>query len=284
MTDPNTEPNTEQAAYWEELAPSWLAGEQHSEKVSQRFGRLAMERLHLQPGHRVLDIACGSGLTTLELAALVGHDGQADGVDIAPALVAAARQRAGDAHVGNARFTVADVQTDDLGEGYDAAFSRFGVMFFADPVTAFARIRGALRPGAPFAFAAWQNLFANEWMFVPGSAVVAVTGVLPPMPGPGEPGPFSLAEPGRIEELLAGAGFADVEVDTVDETIVLPADDIGSLVDLSSRVGPVREALRTADAATSERILAAVRDAIDAKVADGEVRLTAGAFVARARA
>jgi SAM-dependent methyltransferase len=278
-----TDANTDQAAFWEELAPSWLEGEQHSEKVSGRFGRLAMDRLDLRPGQRVVDIGCGSGLTTVELAGMVGPDGEADGFDIAPSLVRAAQERAARAGIANAHFTVADVQTHDLEEGaYDAAFSRFGVMFFADPETAFARIRRAVRPGGVLAFASWQNIFLNEWMFVPGSAVVAVTGALPPMPEPGQPGPFSLADPERIEQLLDHAGFTGIEVEAVDETIVLPAADVASLTELSRRVGPVREALRDADEATARQIGDAVREALEAKVSDGELRLSAGAFIARA--
>jgi SAM-dependent methyltransferase len=157
-------------------------------------------------------------------------------------------------------------------------------MFFADPEVAFDRIRRLVRPGGILAFTSWQNLFANEWMFIPGSAVVAVTGELPPMPGPGEAGPFSLAEPGRIEELLGQAGFSDIDVQPVAKMIVLPVEDVASLTQLSQHVGPVREALREADGETRQRVLAGVREALEAKVTDGELRLSAAAFVARARA
>jgi len=277
--------NAQQAAFWEELAPGWLAGEQHSEKIAGPLGRQAMERLDLAPGQRVLDVGCGSGPTTIELAARVAPGGEAVGADIAPMLVSAAQQRAAAAGVTNASFIVADAQTDDLGEAaFDAAFSRFGVMFFADPEQAFARIRRAIRPGGQLVFACWQDLFANEWMFVPGAAVVGVTGVLPPMPGPGEPGPFSLAEPGRAAEVLDRAGFRDVVVDAVSETVVLPHADLGSLAALSQRVGPVREALRDADDDLRQRILEAVTDALEAKVTDGELRLSASAYLVRARA
>jgi len=277
--------NAPQATFWEELAPSWLEGERHSEQVAGRFGARAAERLAPQPGQRVLDIGCGSGPTTLRLATTVGPDGEAVGVDIAPSLVAAAQRRAADAGVTNARFLTADVQTEDLGEEpFDAAFSRFGVMFFSDPVAAFERIRRLLTPGGTLSFAAWQNLFANEWMFVPGSAVITVTGEFPPMPEPGDPGPFSLSDPGRIEEVLAAAGFTDIDVEDMAETVVLPAESVGSLIELTRNVGPVREALREADAETSDRILAEVGNALMTKVTDGELRLTAAAFIARAQA
>lgn len=280
-----TDPNAPQAAFWEELAPNWLEGEQHSEKVSGPFGHQTIARLAPTPGQRVLDIGCGSGRTTVELAHLVAPGGDAVGADIAPTLVEAARARAEAAGATNARFVLADAQRDDLGEGvFDAAFSRFGVMFFADPGVAFQRIHRSLRPEGTLAFCCWQDLFANEWMFIPGSAVITATGTMPPMPGPGEPGPFSFSEPDHVEAVLAGAGFTDIEVEPMATTIVLPHQDVASLTELSQRVGPVREALLTADEDTRQRILTATREALEAKVTDGELRLTAAAFVVRAGA
>src|SRR5207302_1573289 len=90
---------------------------------------------------------------------------------------------------------------------FDAAYSRFGVMFFGDPVAAFTNLRRALRPGGRLAFVCWQNVFANEWMLVPGAAAASVTGSLPQMPEPDAPGPFSLAEPDRVRSILGAAGF-----------------------------------------------------------------------------
>ncbi len=277
--------NTAQATYWEDLAPSWLSGQQHSEKVAGPFGLAAMSRLDLTDGQHVLDIGCGSGPTTLELARRVAPGGVATGADIAASMVAAAERRAEAAGVTNVRYVTADAQTADLGEAaFDAAFSQFGVMFFADPEVAFARIRRALRPGGTLAFTCWQDLFTNEWMFIPGAAVIGVTGVFPPMPGPGEPGPFSLAEPGRAADVLDHAGFRDIEVEPMAEPVVLPERDIGSLIALTQSVGPVREALREADDATRAQILEAVEQALEAKVADGELRLSAAAYIVRATA
>ncbi|MGZ4710015.1 MAG: class I SAM-dependent methyltransferase [Acidimicrobiales bacterium] len=278
-------PNSAQAEFWEELTPSWLEAERHTRLVSQRFGEMAIDRLDLVAGQRVLDIGCGAGGTTLELAARVGPDGEAVGADIASAMVRAAQQRAGDAGVRNVRFLTADLQVDDLGTGlFDAAFSQFGVMFFAEPAAAFAHIRRTIHPGGTLAFSCWQSIFSNEWMFVPGSAVVSVTGSLPPMPGPDEPGPFSLAEPDRVTALLSGAGFTHIEVEPRDEVVVLVGDQIDSLVEMSRNVGVVREALRDADEDTSARIIDAVRAALAERVVDGELRLTAGALIVTAHA
>ncbi len=278
-------PNTEQAEFWEERAPSWLEAEGHITKVSSAFGALAMERLDLGAGQRVLDVGCGSGPTSLALAERVGVDGEVVGADIAPAMLAAARERAADAGARNLRFVTADMQVDDLGSGlFDAAFSQMGVMFFSDPVAAFANIRKAIHPGGRLAFACWQSLFSNEWMLVPGSAVLTVTGELPPMPGPGEPGPFSLSEPGRVESVLGDAGFTHVEVAPHDRVVVLVGDEIESLVQMSKAVGPVRLAMQDADDDLQARLLDGVRAALEERIVDGELRLAAGAFIVSARA
>jgi SAM-dependent methyltransferase len=276
--------NQEQSTFWEELAPDWLASLEHTELVSGPFGASAMRQLFLRPGQRVLDIGCGAGSTTLEIARQVGDSGYVLGLDIAPAMIAAATGFASAQGVTNVTFTATDAQVVPFDPAsFDAAFSRFGVMFFSDPEAAFANIRTALRPGGVFAFACWENIFANEWMFVPGSAVVSVTGALPPMPGPGEPGPFSLADRDRIESLLVGAGFTDVEITSQAEMIVMRAAEIESLVSLSRRVGPVREALRTADAETATRIESAVRSAILDRAVEDVVSLGATAFIVTAR-
>jgi SAM-dependent methyltransferase len=272
--------NHDQADYWNELAPSWIEAERHTHLVGGPFGEAAMQRLGLAAGQSALDIGCGTGDTTAALAATAGS---ALGVDIAAAMIAEAQRR----HAGtNADFQVADVQVDDLGgRRFDAAFSRFGVMFFEDLTAAFINIHNLLVPGGRLAFASWADLFANEWMFVPGSAVVTVTGTIPPMPGPGEPGPFTLADADVITATLTAAGFSDVEVAPLERVIDLPADEVESMVQLSRGVGPVREAIVASDDEhLTDRILAAVREALHEKVEHDRLRLTAVANIVSATA
>jgi SAM-dependent methyltransferase len=276
--------NVEQFEFWQELAPEWIASVDHSERVSAPFGASAMDRLSLRPGMRVLDVGCGSGSTTMELTRRVGVEGRVIGVDIAPAMIAESIKNAAAAQVGNVSYFTADAQVEPFDTAtFDAIFSRFGVMFFANPKMAFTNLRRALRPDGVLAFACWENIFLNEWMFVPGSAVISVTGSLPPMPGPGEPGPFSLADRAQIESLLADAGFTSVEVTSQAETVTLRGEEIESLVNLTRRVGPVREALRTANAETAALITSAVRSAILDRAVDGVVQLTSAAFIVSAR-
>ena len=282
MGDPRG--NAGQAEYWEERSSSWIEAEDFTTLVTGTFGRRAMDGLGLEPGQRVLDVGCGTGPTTIELARRVAPGGTARGVDIAPSMLVAARMRAERESVDNVEFVLGDVACDDLGT-FDAAFSQFGVMFFADPQVAFANLRTALRDGGRIGFACWQDVFANEWMLVPGSAVVAVTGELPPMPGPGEPGPFSLSDSAQIEELLQGAGFGAIDVVPHAEQVVVSADRVGEVADAACRVGAVREALELHDdPAVQDEIRSAVHTALSERVRDGELRLSAAALIVSAEA
>jgi SAM-dependent methyltransferase len=275
--------NQAQGEYWERRSSSWIEAENYTTLVTGSFGRRAMDSLALEPGARVLDVGCGTGLTTLAIARRVSPDGTAVGLDIAPSMLTVARARADREGVGNVRFVAGDAQSDDLDGVFDAVFSQFGVMFFSDPAAAFTNLRRVLRLGGRIAFACWQGLFENEWMLVPGSAVVAVTGELPPMPGPGEPGPFSLADPDHVEQLLLGAGFSTVAVRPHAEQILVDADQLEMVVEAACRVGAVREALEADDDPEfHKRLTSAVRAALLERVQDGQLRLGAAALLVTA--
>ncbi len=277
--------NIEQAKFWSQVAPTWLELEDQLEEVTRLPGQLAMDRLELLPGQRVVDLGCGSGRTTLELASRVGPDGEVAGVDISAEMLARGRERAARPGAGNIEFIHADVQVHDLGEArFDAAYSRFGVMFFTNPVAAFANVRRALRRGGVLSFACWQGVFDNEWMLVPGAAVAAVTGSLPPMPGPAEPGPFSLADPGRVHAVLDAAGFDCVTIEPHADQVVISEDRIPEVALTSMRAGAAREALRDADDQTRERARAAIGEALRARLQDGEVRVSRGVLLVTANA
>lgn len=286
VDEPRT--NDAQAAYWESRAAGWMDAETISSSiVGDPFGDVAIERLAPAGGQRLLDVGCGTGPTTQQIARIVAPDGTVTGADIAPAMVVVAAERARAAGVDNATFVVADAQTADLGrDAYDAAFSRFGVMFFSDPVAAFANIRAALRPGGRVVFACWQELLRNEWMFVPGAAAIAASGQPPNMPEPGAPGPFSLCEPQRVRTVLGDAGFSGVELDDVRREVVVSEAGMDGFVQGLSRMGAVREQLElfADDPAMRERILEAVRDELSRRLDGGELRLTSAAWVVSALA
>jgi SAM-dependent methyltransferase len=279
------EGNRVQAAYWEERSSSWIEAEEFTGQVAAPFGLRTMDRLTLEPGQTVLDVGCGTGATTVELAQRVSPGGAVVGVDIAPSMLTAARAHAARQRAEAVEFVVGDAQTDDLGaDRFDAVYSRFGVMFFADPPAAFSNLRRALRAGGRLAFVCWQDLFVNEWMLVPGAAAVGLTGEPPPMPGPDEPGPFSLADRGRIERLLADAGFTAIDVVPHSEDVVVAADELDRVVDAATRVGAVRAVLVAHDDEHGFRaeVRAAVLAALQERVRDGEVRLGAAALIVTA--
>ena len=160
-----------------------------------------------QCGERVIDIGCGSGSTVIELARLVGPAGRVVGADISENSVAHARERIVAAGLSQAEVVLADVATHRFAPGsFDLAFSRFGVMFFPDPVAAFANLRSAMAPGGRLAFAVFRAVQENPWNDAP---IQAVRHVLPPIaPLPPGTGMWSWADAARVRVILEGAGFA----------------------------------------------------------------------------
>lgn len=277
--------NNDQADFWSQLAPTWVELEDRLESVSGLPGLMAIDRLNLTGGQRVIDLGCGTGQTTVELATRVAPDGEVLGVDIADEMLARGRDRAASLGVRNVHFLRADAQVHDFGQGrFDAAYSRFGVMFFADPVAAFANVHKALPPGGLLSFVSWQGVFDNEWMLIPGAAVASVTGSPPPIPEPGEPGPFSMADPERIRTVLSGGGFHHIEVTPHNDVIVMPREQIPDIARTSIRIGAAREALKDADDETRARAVAAVEEALTSRLQDGEARASRGFFLVMAHA
>jgi SAM-dependent methyltransferase len=279
--------NAEQLRYWNETAGAkWVAYQAALDAQLRPLGQRAMDRARIAPGEHVLDVGCGCGDTTLELAGRVAPGGEVVGLDPSALMLARAVERAREAGAGNARFVQADAQTHALPAArFDAVYSRFGVMFFADPVAAFANLRRCLRPGGRLAFVCWQPLARNPWLLVPLQAAAQHL-TLPPPPAPGAPGPFAFADREHVSRILTRAGFTDVGFDDVQETLALAG---GGGVDAAVRlllegVGPTSAAMREADPAVRERVAAAVRDALAPFADAGGVRMPCAAWVVSARA
>lgn len=168
--------------------------------------------LALQPGERILDIGCGGGLTTLAAAREVGAAGTATGWDISEPMIALAHEHAAADPQENVTFAIGDAQSDTAPGGpFDAAMSRFGVMFFANPVAAFANIRAQLKPGGRAVFATWQEPARNRWF--PGMVLAKYRQGPPPEPGSAPPpGPFALGDEAYMRSILEQAGFADIHL------------------------------------------------------------------------
>lgn len=251
-----SEANAQQVAYWNESAgPTWAELQAPLDRQLAPLGRRAMSELDLGPGRRVLDIGCGAGETTLSLAQT---GTEAVGVDISRPLLEIARSRSeGRAEV---TFLEADAQTHPFPPGsFDAVFSRFGVMFFADPAAAFANIRQALKPGGQIAFVCWRTPAQNPIMSLPMQAALAHVDAPPAPPEPGAPGPFAFADPDRVRAILAAAGFENVAITAHDEAI--GPGDLETTLALALRVGPLGALLRE-NPAKRDAVIAAVRAAL----------------------
>ena len=232
-------------------------------------------------GGVVLDIGCGPGTTTLQMARRLGPSGRAVGVDISAPLLTAARAAAETHAITNAQFFEGDAQTYDLGEAtYDAAISRFGVMFFADFDSAFANLRRALKPDGKLAFACWRGPDENPLAGVPAEAAAPF---LPPIPQPDlhAPGRWAFADPERVRGILTRTGWRDIGIAPYDVPTPISFDD---LLTLSLRLGALSSPLQQADDATREKVRTAVAERLKAYEVDGMVAMTAACWRVTARA
>ncbi|ETX29184.1 class I SAM-dependent methyltransferase [Roseivivax isoporae] len=237
---PGGSPNAAQAEAWGgDMGRRWAARTADLEAQMAGVLDVLLDRAALAPGERVLDIGCGAGGSTRAAARAVGPSGSALGLDISAPLLALARERAPD----NARFVQADAQVHGFdGPPFDAALSRFGVMFFDDPVAAFANIRSALAPGGRLVMACWAGPEGNPWFTDPRDAAVARLGPVP-QGDPDAAGPMAFRDPSRVLPILAAAGFADAGVETVTPDLHLP-DGWAAMERMLPEIGPIPGILR----------------------------------------
>jgi SAM-dependent methyltransferase len=284
MADLAVGPNAEQIEYWNAISgPKWVALRAAIDATIRPLGLLAMERAQLATGERVLDVGCGCGGSTVELARRVAPGGAVVGVDVSRPMLARARELA-EAEGVAVRFELADAQQQAfVPASTDVVYSRFGVMFFADPVAAFVNVRRALRSAGRLAFVCWQALADNAWMSVPLAAALQV---LPPheIARPGAPGPFAFADPVRVRGILGQAGFVDVAFEDVRETLAVGGrSELDETIDFLLQMGPTGGALRAAEAGLAPRVAAAVREALAPYVTPAGVRMASAAWVVTAR-
>jgi SAM-dependent methyltransferase len=274
-------PNAAQAENWNTaVGVTWVDYQAQLDRQLDVLGQAAMRALAPAPGERILDIGCGCGHTSLQLAALVGATGSVLGLDISAIMLNVARRRAMTAAGGHIEFREADVQVCDLGSGlFDAAYSRFGVMFFSDPVAGLANLRGALKPNGRIGFVCWRPLAENPWMREPFEAARPL---LPEMPAPDPlaPGPFAFADPERVRALLREAGFTAVTIEPFDCDI--GGDDLATTLELTLRVGPLGFALRERPD-LREVVAASVTRTLAAHLTAQGVRMRAGVWIVGAR-
>ncbi len=274
--------NTVQVDYWNAVAgQTWARFQEQLDRQIEPLGREAIRVLAPRAGERILDIGCGCGQTTLALAALVGAAGQVVGADISAPMLDIARARAVPQGAAVLEFKQADAQVADFGAGgFDAAYSRFGVMFFCDPVAAFANIRKALRPGGRLAFVCWRPFAENVWMRAPQEAAAPF---MPPSPpaDPTAPGPFAFADAARLRSILGEAGLHHVAIEKFD--CMIGGGDLEQSQELALQVGPLGAALREHPEMV-EKVTDGVRAALGQYMTPKGVLMPAATWIVRAQA
>jgi len=271
-----------QAEYWNDAGGiSWVVGQEQLDLQLEPFGARAIDAAAVQPGEAVLDVGCGCGATAIGLAARVGASGRVVGLDLSAPMLERARERARGLPID---FLLGDAATHALAPGsFDVLFSRFGVMFFDEPVAAFSHLRRALKRDGRVAMVVWQSLAANPWVSVPIAAVAAV--VEPPALGAaGEPGPFSLADPAHVATILRDAGYADVEHKGHDMEMTIGGGlPLEAAVEFSIEHGPLRRVLASATPQVRTAAAERVADALSRYDGPSGVRMPAAIWIITAR-
>jgi SAM-dependent methyltransferase len=246
---------------------------------------IPLAKLELPAGARAVDVGCGWGDTAIELARKVGPTGKVLGLDCCDAFMDKGRRDAAAEGLANIRFVEADVQTYRFEREFDFGFSRFGMMFFANPVAAMRNVRSALKPGATLMFITWRTLEDNPWLGMPKRVV---SRFLPP---PGEdaqtcgPGPFSMANSEVVSAQLGAAGFSDVSFERVDGPVMI-GRDVEQAVAFQLALGPAGEMVREAGAlaeARQDEIGAALREELARHAKADGVWMDSSSWTIRAR-
>jgi SAM-dependent methyltransferase len=280
--------NAEQIAYWNgEAGQRWAAFDATMERLLRPISEALMTHAAVGASRSALDIGCGGGSQTLLLARQLGTGSRILGVDISQPLLAVARQKVAGPSGDRAAidFLHADAATHDFaGCSFDLLFSRFGVMFFDDPVAAFGNLRSALQTGGRLAFTCWQPPGENAWTALP---LRAAQRHLPPLEpqDPHAPGPFAFADPARVRDILQRSGFAGIEVTPLRLTLRFgEAPTLAESVRQLVQIGPIARLLAEQDAATLAQVLAAVEEDVAPHYADGALNLAGAIWMVTARA
>jgi SAM-dependent methyltransferase len=244
MTSPVTDDrNAREIAYWNGPGGErWVSHQRMQDALLAEVAELLMARAAPRDGETVLDIGCGAGTTSIALARQVAPDGRVLGVDVSAPLLERARQHAPAGL--SVEFALGDATVFPFAPGAaDLLFSRFGVMFFADPARSFANIRSGLRAGARVVFACWREPRENPWLMLPLQAAYQHVPRLPEV-GPEDPGPFAFASEPRVRGILERAGFGAVALEPIDLSFDLAeSHGLDRAVELSIGMGPASRAL-----------------------------------------
>jgi SAM-dependent methyltransferase len=271
---------------WQDIAGErWAALQSRTDAQLGPLGRAAMGLVAPVRGERALDVGCGAGESTLELAELVGPAGSVVGVDVSEPLLTAARERVRASGHSQVELVLGNAATERYAQPFDLVFSRFGVMFFEDSVAAFANLRAALKPGGRLGFVCWQALAQNPWAEAPLAAVRALKPEhpVPELLAPGRPGPFALSSAPLVQDLLEAAGFRQIRVTPDDRLVPIGgARTLDEAVDYSLQIGPAARFIADAELAEDPRVRGAIAGALAPFASDVGVLVPARTFFVRA--
>lgn len=271
----------EQTKLWNGPAGcAWIEAQATLDAMFAPFENLLVGEVSASGARRVLDVGCGTGATTLAVARHLGPEGRVLGIDLSAPMIALARER-GRREGSGAEFVVGDAAAHPFeSRGFDALISRFGVMFFPDPLGAFTRLREAMRPRGVLRAIVFRGPAENPFMTAAERAAAPLMPELPPRRTAG-PGQFAFADADRVRSILAGAGWEAIRIEPRDVPCTLPVSDLEMW---AGRMGPVGLALRDADEATRERVTHAVRAAYQPYVHGRLVVFTAACWMLAAEA
>lgn len=271
----------------------WRENQVFLDRMLALPGEAALEVASPMLGERILEIGCGAGAMTIELLERAGRSGHVTAVDISPQLLARARERIGSHQP--VTLINEDAAGVELPKGaYDLIFSRFGVMFFTNPVRAFEHLRGFLKPGGRMVFVCWRALAQNEWLSLP-LAVAGTEMTLPTNPDFDSKGPFAFSDSDTVSSMLVSAGFSSVTFRRFDASLTYGESEsreeaLSQALNLTLRIGPVSKLLSEAPGDTRRRVAESMRQALLARTkvldADGKrhnVSLGGAAWVVSAR-
>jgi SAM-dependent methyltransferase len=273
--------NTQQAAAWDgHEGDVWTEQADRYDRASRRIWQRFMAAQLVDSADRVLDIGCGTGGPTRDVARVASH-GTVMGIDLSTQMLNEARKRSADEGLDNVTFVHGDAQVFRFERAtFDIAMSNFGAMFFGDPIAAFTNIGGAVRAGGTLALLAWRTLQENDWLMSLRSALAV--GRELPMPPPDAPTPFALADPQRVREILGAAGFDDIELKPIDELIDL-GDDASDALEFAATMGIVEGLTDGLDAATRATAMSNLAELFAAREAADGVLLASAAWLITAR-
>ena len=274
--------NREQIEFWNGLAAErWVRHQARLDRALGPFGEAALDRLGIAPGQSVLDVGCGTGETLLSIVRRLGGQGSVVGVDLSRPMLARARERTRELAL--VELIEADASAHPFGQRFDALFSRFGVMFFAEPVLALRALRRALRAPGRLGFVCWQAFEDNPWVHLPLLAARSLLTEPPAASDPNAPGPFAFADPARLRDILDRAGYSEITIEAFRSPVLMSEEGVEAAVDFTFQTGPVARLLVEQPEPVRQLARERIRERLAPFTAGQRVELAGAAWLVSAR-